>query len=232
MKTTNPWVIIRWSSVVILYVATLLIAIDQVGMARQEMIRFKIESSRALSKANEAKNEAQQNIRSQAYKAKLNEDTYKNKITLLEDSVKLLDELVKTSNSEKRLQAQANIDMVMGKTSPMVARQVSVPSSPALQKPVILEQPLVWWSPPLRASVAKNIKEAAFAKWKDNYQMVDYEIENQTEAYDTLLSYNKNYRPEVKNIIARAINKWKSNYAMVVYEIESQIEAKERITNR
>jgi hypothetical protein len=34
MKTLNPWVIVRWAFVALLYVATIVVAMDQVKMAR------------------------------------------------------------------------------------------------------------------------------------------------------------------------------------------------------
>ncbi len=73
------------------------------------------------------------------------------------------------------------------------------------------------------------IREAAVAKWGENHAMVEHEINKQTEAYDKLLGYNKDWRPEQKRIIAAAVAKWGENYSMVVYEVEKQTAAKERM---
>lgn len=44
-----------------------------------------------------------------------------------------------------------------------------------------------WWKAPLRRTVDANIRAAAVEKWKDNYDMAEYEINRQSEAYEKLL---------------------------------------------
>lgn len=94
------------------------------------------------------------------------------------------------------------------------------------------ERPLPWWRPPLKRTVDANIRASAIEKWKDNYSMVEYEIKQQSEAYEKLLEWNKDYRPAIKQIIAKSVEKWGEKWSMVVYEIEQQTEALGRLNGR
>lgn len=62
-------------------------------------------------------------------------------------------------------------------------------------------------------------KAEALAEWGDNYRMVNYEVEKQTEAYDWVAKQVK--YPE---IMVKAKQKWSNDYRMVKYEYEGQIE--------
>ena len=63
-------------------------------------------------------------------------------------------------------------------------------------------------------------KKEASVKWGSDYQMVNYEIKNQTEAYDWVIKYAK-----YSDILEKAKQKWGNDYVMVKYEYENQSEA-------
>ena len=74
---------------------------------------------------------------------------------------------------------------------------------------------------PNRTDALKSIKEEASKKWKEDYSMVQYEIEKQTDAYDWLVS-KQNDNPK---ILQWSIKKWNNDFDMVKYEYENQLEA-------
>lgn len=71
-----------------------------------------------------------------------------------------------------------------------------------------------------RDKMIEIFKADALVKWGSDYQMVSYEISQQTEAYDWVIS-QANY----SGILDRARQKWSNDYTMVKYEYENQLEA-------
>jgi hypothetical protein len=71
-----------------------------------------------------------------------------------------------------------------------------------------------------RDKMIEIFKANASAKWGDDYQMVKYEIKEQTEAYDWVIKY-----AEYSDILERAKQKWGNDYVMVKYEYEEQLKA-------
>lgn len=86
------------------------------------------------------------------------------------------------------------------------------------------EEPKASFLPP-RDEALEAIRVNAEKEWSDNYRMIQYEISNQTEAYDWL-TVNGTEHPR---ILQRAINDWGDNYRMVKYEYERQVEAFEEL---
>ncbi len=77
---------------------------------------------------------------------------------------------------------------------------------------------------PNREEAAEAIKENAHKKWEDDFRMVKYEIDRQTEAYDWLIKQT-DYTP----IMTKAFEKWEDDFRMVKYEYEKQVEAFESL---
>jgi hypothetical protein len=77
---------------------------------------------------------------------------------------------------------------------------------------------------PTRETMIAIIKANAIAKWGDDYSMVKYEINKQTEAYDWVAKQTK-----YPQIVDKAKQKWGTDYSMVKYEYEKQTEAYEWI---
>jgi ssDNA-binding Zn-finger/Zn-ribbon topoisomerase 1 len=75
-----------------------------------------------------------------------------------------------------------------------------------------------------RDSAIEIIEENASEKWGDDYDMVRYEIDKQTEAYDWIIN-NAKYL----NILENASEKWGDDYDMVKYEYEKQSKAYESL---
>ena len=71
-----------------------------------------------------------------------------------------------------------------------------------------------------REKMIKFFKANALTKWGNNFEMVNYEVRLQTEAYDWMVK-----QTEHTDIIARAQKKWDNDYTMVKYEYQLQIEA-------
>lgn len=70
-------------------------------------------------------------------------------------------------------------------------------------------------------------KEYALTKWGSDYEMVNYEIKQQTEAYDWIIK-NASYA----DILARAKQEWADDYTMVKYEYNQQAGAYEWINQQ
>jgi len=64
--------------------------------------------------------------------------------------------------------------------------------------------------------VTNNAKE----EWGNDYEMVEYTITNQMDAYDWLVQ-----RTKYTEILRYAQNKWNHDYEMIKYEYENQVEA-------
>jgi hypothetical protein len=73
-----------------------------------------------------------------------------------------------------------------------------------------------------REKMIEIFKKEALAKWGGDYEMVNYTVQNQTQAYDWVVNLTK--YPE---IMARAKSKWQNDYEMVKYTYENQVEAYE-----
>ena len=73
-----------------------------------------------------------------------------------------------------------------------------------------------------RDKTIEIFKKEASVKWGNDYQMVNYEIKNQTEAYDWVIKYAK-----YSDILEKAKQKWGVDYVMVKYEYEQQVNAYE-----
>lgn len=100
-------------------------------------------------------------------------------------------------------------------------------------RPVVTQpdpEPPAWRYPP-EYEARKIIRTAAEEKWGENYRMVEYEIERQTTAHQTLHRYEKKRwsNPVIRRALNAAGNKWGMNFSMVIYELEQQLEAKDRL---
>lgn len=84
----------------------------------------------------------------------------------------------------------------------------------------------------LPTGIAKQIRYEAEQHWKTNYQMVNYQIDEQVEAYWKIQSHKRDTRSWVRAIISEAEAHWKTNYQMVNYQIEEQTAAKLKLDSR
>jgi len=78
-------------------------------------------------------------------------------------------------------------------------------------------------------NIVQIIKNNAKEKWSNNINMFNYEVGQQTAAYNWYISEDS-----YPNILKSAKNKWGNNYVMVNYEYEEQVSAYEwleRYTN-
>ncbi len=75
-----------------------------------------------------------------------------------------------------------------------------------------------------RESTLAILKENASSKWGNDYQMVQYEYNNQVKAYNWVEAQTK-----YPNIMTKAKTRWSTDYQMVKYEYNNQVEAYEWI---
>lgn len=75
-----------------------------------------------------------------------------------------------------------------------------------------------------REKMVEAFKTYALEKWDKEYDMVRYEIDKQTEAYDWVMK-----QTEYSDIMERAKQKWGIEYDMVQYEYQKQVEAFESL---
>ncbi|MFX3672836.1 MAG: hypothetical protein ACE3JQ_00070 [Paenisporosarcina sp.] len=92
-----------------------------------------------------------------------------------------------------------------------------VVTEPAFKNPILDLDP---------ATVANEIKTQAESDWVDDYEMQDYQIENQTAAYNELKAVVVD--TEVKQTqMDKAMSDWDMDFEMIQYQYENQMEAYE-----
>lgn len=74
-----------------------------------------------------------------------------------------------------------------------------------------------------KTKTPKSIRENCEKKWEDDYSMIKYCIDKQTQAKNDILSY------PADNIKINCEKKWEEDYSMVKYCIEKQTKAKNSI---
>ena len=80
--------------------------------------------------------------------------------------------------------------------------------------------------------IEKILKNQALKSWGNDYEMVEYEYENQKEAYYKVHSvmYNKDLSGTINEILlGEAILNWITDFEMVWYEYENQLESWENM---
>ncbi len=102
-------------------------------------------------------------------------------------------------------------------------KEVTSEPTPTATAPKPISTP-VTTRPTDRAGMLAILKANASTKWGEDYRMVQYEYNNQVEAYDWVVAQTK--YPE---IMSAAQQKWSNDYRMVKYEYENQVEAYEWI---
>jgi len=71
-----------------------------------------------------------------------------------------------------------------------------------------------------REKMIETFKKNALMEWGNNFEMINYEVKIQTEAYDWVIK-----QTEYPDIIERAKQEWLNDYVMMKYEYEIQLEA-------
>ena len=78
-----------------------------------------------------------------------------------------------------------------------------------------------------RDKMIEIFKQEASVKWGEDYEMVNYTVQNQTQAYDWIIN-----QMEYPDIIAMAKQKWQNDYEMIKHTYENQVEAYEWVLNQ
>lgn len=71
-----------------------------------------------------------------------------------------------------------------------------------------------------REKMIETFKKNALMEWGNNFEMINYEVKIQTEAYDWVIK-----QTEYPDITERAKQEWLNDYVMMKYEYEIQLEA-------
>ncbi|MGC4017732.1 MAG: hypothetical protein QM755_24920 [Luteolibacter sp.] len=110
--------------------------------------------------------------------------------------------------------------------------QYTTREAPAKEAPPAPPAPPKWWVPANPTTAAREAKAAAVQKWPNDYQMAEYEINQQAEAYNELVGINKTANKITKDILARAYESWGTDYSMMLYETKSQLESYQNLQSR
>ena len=224
----SSWAFIRWAVVSVLFAGTVAIAVD--------LVKTRDEAVVVLEAAARASKEEERKANAEIGKLRMRLDDALGKLGQLAVAAKNLDEA-----REKQIDALVaqnvvlNNHVVTEETSPP-QRAAARPYAFAPPAPIPIEIPgeaaPAPWYPLATSVVTKRIKDDAVLKWKDNYAMVNHEIERQSKGYNELLAYYKTANPVVKDLLAKAAAKWENNYAQTAYEVERQLEAKRKLDGR
>jgi len=101
------------------------------------------------------------------------------------------------------------------------------PAPPPTPEPTPIPEPTPATTPETktdREAMIEIFKANALENWGSDYQMVNYELENQTEAYDWVVK-----QTQYPEIMEWAKSEWQNDYEMVKYTYENQVEAYEWI---
>lgn len=225
---SSSWVIIRWAVVSALFAVTVAIAVDQV--------KTRDEAAIVAEAAVSASKEEQRKVNTENGKLRLQLNEALGKLGQLGVAAKNLDEAREMQIDALVAQNTALKNYAVAEETSPPERAVARPYAFAPPAPIPIEIPgeaaPAPWYPLATSVVTKRIKDDAVLKWKDNYAMVNHEIERQSKGYNELLAYYKTANPVVKDLLAKAAAKWENNYAQTAYEVERQLEAKRKLDGR
>ena len=165
---------------------------------------------------------------------------YKNWWVIIGGTVSLLIVVGSVSDSQERViqtSQQAPQEVVEGTNNiPAVDEAVKIEPTTQVENKTVANEPIT--SPPIkdvpttipvngRDEIIAILKTNAEKEWGTNYQMVKYELDNQTEAYDWVVR-----QAQYPNIMVNAKKEWGYNYQMVKYEYENQAQAYEWVSQQ
>jgi hypothetical protein len=218
----NPWLVIRWGFVLLVFILGSAIALDEINVRDKKITELEKNRKSALL----ALTKLGKNL----------EDTQNTRRLMSEKLLELQADLPKQFEDAKLLgkleylQKDLQNFTIEQENTAVNATPVHRPSSSyvaPIPVPVIPS-----WVPIAPSLLNKQIKDKAIAEWKDDYRMINHSIDSQLEGYDEVISYYKTGNSAVKDLINKAAQKWPGNYRMMSHEIKSQIEAKQQLERR
>lgn len=225
MKTreVSHWLLIRWGFVALIYAGTVAIAVDQLKSSRVEKERQGKEITALTVELQASQRKA---LKSQAAA-----EEWEQKGLQLADQFKKYIAAQKTVDESNARIQELKSQMVQTRTieQPIALRAPVADYHPTVASPVVNPPPPAW-VPPQMHMQAKLIKGRAEAKWKNNYSMVNHEIESETQALERLRDLNR-YTAN-KPFLAWAAEKWPDDFSMMVHEFDRQTTAKAEIDSR
>lgn len=232
-----------WSAFLLVYGITLAICLDQIRQRDAQITRQKeIVNEVSVKIAKLSKESAKLQAES-----RLNLERFEEAKSKIDSSVAAMESINKVSDLVAKMQSESppeapTISLQENAKRQIAERQAILESIQSNQPAVSAVVPTLAsssadaapkpWVPPSQAAAAKIIKDKAIAEWKDNYSMVNYNIERETSSFQKLLQYNRNPSAIIKNQLAKAAQEWPNNYSMMVYSVERQLDAKQKLDGR
>lgn len=217
MKTesSNPWPLIRWMTVAVVFGLTIGIAWDQVKTRDKDLASSAKDLAALRSQVADLKKVQRENTK------------------LVEQVASLTQQNDLGARVQMRLARQV-VDLQPQATAAVETAPASYVTA-SNYVPRVVEPPPInipAWSPPAPSVVTKTIRDNAVAEHKTDYSGLNYEIERQTEAYEKILRYYKTADPFIKGLINKAALDHGSDYSAISYEIEREIEARQKFQGK
>lgn len=227
----NPWAIIRWAVVALLFAGTVTIAVDQMKTKDRALAAAKREIGLLEVDARKA-NVSREKVGKQAAEI----EQLEQQITTLEAG-KQFDAKLLHNMALRAVVAEKKLTDFLAAPASATASTVSTTyagyAAPAPAAPRMMDAPVIpAWAPPAPSMVTKTIRERAVAEYKDNFSGLNYEIERQTEAFEKIVRYYKTADPFIKSAINKAALEYGFNYSSFAYDVERQIEARQKFQSR
>lgn len=236
MNAMKTRYIITFIGMVVFYLLTVAIGLDQIHRKDAESAEWKrkFESLNATVKKSARTLEKRANALADASKEstekiiKLESDLPKMLADAkLQGRLEVLNEHLAELAKESKQQAS----ITANRPATQLSYQGAVPAPHPVQS-LQTTQENPFWKTYQSVAILRQIRADADKRWGTNYEMVEYQMKGQKEAYEKLMEYRKNYDRVTKGVVAEAEQRWGTNYEMVVYQIKEQLEAKSRIDKR
>lgn len=228
---SKTWIIVAAVAAAVAFGVTVAVGLDQIKMRDGQLAKAANELKQLKDQLRAQKSEASGRKRDLAALAE-----NLNGVIAASDGLKsaqqaVIDHQIEMIETQKaQIIAMKNVADI--KAASEIRPSSPMPSQVSTNVPIVTPTTVRWWTPPTPGVAAKEIKAAAAEKWKDNYRMVEHEIERQNEGLQKLTKLNVTYHQAIKEIIAKAVEKWPGNYSQAHYEAERQIEALQNLQKR
>lgn len=216
VENFSPWVMVRWGIAFLIYMGTLGIAFDQFGIKNKELAEAKAEKEKFRKEINSAK------AKGELHRFE-KEDWRRKAVDLANSTQSLLDV------NKKLVDHQKTMDLSVESTVKTTrVESVTIPRSAVAEAAPVIPN----WYPLAPSLVAKTIRDNAIANNKDNYSLINYDIERNTEAYEKILRYYKTADPFIKKAINKAALEYGTKFSMFAYDVERQIESRQKFDGK
>jgi len=144
----------------------------------------------------------------------------------ISENIKIDEQPIKIDNEQKEEQATINKEIA---EKPKALKEETTPTETIVAAPKKESTPETSVSAPKtdRENMLAILKANAFSNWGTDYEMVQYEYDNQAQAYDWVIAQTK-----YPNIMTKTKTKWNNDFEMVKYEYNNQVGSYEWIMSQ